>query len=175
MNRDYIDFQDRSQPLAYLITFRTYGTWLHGDERGSMDRREYNIYSSPNIATNALAESRDRNLMKSPQFELDAHVRNVVEEAIRDVCDSRNYSLIALNVRSNHAHLVVSASRAPEFMMNSFKSYATRKLRSRRLVSSDSRVWSRHGSTRYLWPERHVDIAVDYVVNGQGRDLPTFD
>ena len=28
---DYIDFQDRIQPLAYLITFRCYGTWLHGD------------------------------------------------------------------------------------------------------------------------------------------------
>jgi hypothetical protein len=25
-------------PLAYLITFRCYGTWLHGDERGSVDR-----------------------------------------------------------------------------------------------------------------------------------------
>ncbi|HEX9659180.1 MAG TPA: hypothetical protein VGA18_02730, partial [Rhodothermales bacterium] len=24
-------------PLAYLITFTTYGTWLHGDERGSVD------------------------------------------------------------------------------------------------------------------------------------------
>ena len=39
MIRDYIEFQDRSTPLAYLITIRSYGTWLHGDERGSMDRR----------------------------------------------------------------------------------------------------------------------------------------
>src|SRR2546426_7242807 len=34
MKRDYIDFQDRSSPIGYLITFRCYGTWLHGDERG---------------------------------------------------------------------------------------------------------------------------------------------
>jgi len=27
---------------AYLITFTTYGTWVHGDERGSVDR-EHNI------------------------------------------------------------------------------------------------------------------------------------
>jgi hypothetical protein len=33
MKRDYIDFQDRSTPVGYLITFRCYGTWLHGDER----------------------------------------------------------------------------------------------------------------------------------------------
>ena len=25
-------------PLAFLITFRSYGTWLHGDERGSVNR-----------------------------------------------------------------------------------------------------------------------------------------
>ena len=25
-------------PLGFLITFRCYGTWLHGDERGSIDR-----------------------------------------------------------------------------------------------------------------------------------------
>jgi hypothetical protein len=26
---DYIDYQARTQPLAYSITFRCYGTWLH--------------------------------------------------------------------------------------------------------------------------------------------------
>ena len=25
-------------PLAYFITFRCYGTWLHGDSRSSVDR-----------------------------------------------------------------------------------------------------------------------------------------
>ena len=34
MKRDYVDFQDRSKPIGYLITFRCYGTWLHGDKRG---------------------------------------------------------------------------------------------------------------------------------------------
>ncbi len=38
MRRDYIDFQDRSAPVGFLLTFRCYGTWLHGDERGSLDR-----------------------------------------------------------------------------------------------------------------------------------------
>ncbi|HWY68950.1 MAG TPA: hypothetical protein VNX88_09810 [Terriglobales bacterium] len=38
-------------PLAYLITFRCYGTWLHGDERGSIDRHQ-NQYQSPYIVPN---------------------------------------------------------------------------------------------------------------------------
>ena len=35
-----------SDPIAYFITFRTYGTWLHGDERGSTDR-DHNAYDTP--------------------------------------------------------------------------------------------------------------------------------
>src|SRR5260370_25636817 len=29
------EFNEDHTPLGYLITFRTYGTWLHGDQRGS--------------------------------------------------------------------------------------------------------------------------------------------
>ena len=175
MKRDYVEFQERSTPLGYLITFRTYGTWLHGDERGSMDRREYNVYGEMKIAPNALARSRDRNLMKSPPFEMDAAARSVVKEAIREVCAFRNYGLFALNVRTNHVHLVVSACWAPGFMMNAFKSYATRRLRNEGAVSGNVRIWSRHGSTRYLWCDEHVAVAVEYVINGQGDELPKFE
>ncbi len=31
-------WNDTDIPLAYLITFRCYGTWLHEDERGATDR-----------------------------------------------------------------------------------------------------------------------------------------
>lgn len=175
MKRDYIEFQDRSAPLAYLITFRTYGTWLHGDERGSMDRREYNVFGGAKIDPNPVYESRDRKLMKAPPFEMDTGARAAVGDAIDNVCSFRSYVLFAANVRTNHVHIVVSASGKPEFMMNSFKSYATRELRSPRLITDQTKVWSRHGSTRYLWIDRHIEIAVEYVVNGQGGELPEFD
>jgi hypothetical protein len=39
-------WNDTDIPLAHLITFRSYGTWLHGDKRGSVDRF-HNQYKSP--------------------------------------------------------------------------------------------------------------------------------
>jgi hypothetical protein len=39
-------FVSSDGPLAYLITFPTYGTWLHGDERGSVDR-DHNLPGTP--------------------------------------------------------------------------------------------------------------------------------
>ncbi|MGB7202373.1 MAG: transposase [Pyrinomonadaceae bacterium] len=175
MKRDYIEFQDRSVALAYLITFRCYGTWLHGDERGSVGRRSSNVHGGPKIAPNAtLRRIDDDNLVASPII-LGSRERQVIENAIREVCDVRNYTLFALHVRTNHAHVVVNNCGIVERMMNSFKAYSTRALRAANLIGKETKVWSRHGSTRYLWTEEHIEKAVEYVVNGQGGELPTFD
>jgi REP element-mobilizing transposase RayT len=161
--------------MGYLITFRCYGTWFHGDERGSVDRRFYNQYGSPKIKPDVDKERRKARLMKHEAIYLDAAARDVVEKAIKEVCGIRAYDLHAINVRTEHVHVVVSNAAKPERMMNSFKAYATLALRSAGLAAKDGRVWSRHGSTLYLWTEEHISSAVDYVLNGQGGELPKFD
>ena len=170
----YIDFQERSVAQGYLITFRCYGTWLHGDERGSVDRKYYNRFGTSKITPNADKVARRIGLLKDKPFELGAAERRIVEAAIREVCTVRSYGLFALNVRTNHVHLVVSNSGTPERMMASFKAYSTNALRSAQFIDNDRRPWSRHGSTRYRWTDDHITSAVDYVVNGQGDELPTF-
>lgn len=35
--------------------------------------------------------------------------------------------------------------------------------------------WAEKGSKRYLWSERSVTQAIDYVLYGQGDELPDFD
>jgi len=51
MAHPHREFTESRIPLAYLITFRAYGTWLHGDSRGSVDRF-HNRYGAPLIAPN---------------------------------------------------------------------------------------------------------------------------
>ncbi|HVQ56673.1 MAG TPA: transposase [Pyrinomonadaceae bacterium] len=97
--------------------------------------------------------------------------RELVSDSIEEVCAFRGYDLRALNVRTNHAHVVVSKSVKPEKILNDLKAYATRKLRGEKAVASDQKVWSRHGSTRYLWKPKQVQSAIEYVLYGQG-DLP---
>ncbi len=105
---------------------------------------------------------------------LQASQRAAVVEAVRGVCDYRGFHLTAVNVRTNHVHVVVAAGCRPETVLNDFKSYATRRLREQGLLPAHVRPWARHGSTRYLWKERHVELAVDYVLNGQGDEPPNF-
>jgi REP element-mobilizing transposase RayT len=169
-NVDYIDFQHRTQPLAFLITFRCYGTWLHGEERGSIDRRNYHRYGTPYMPASRKLLADEKRDLQNPAVMLNRDQRGVVELAIREVCEHRAYVLHALNVRTNHVHSVVSASCKPEHVMDSFKAYATRKLREASLLGQAVKPWARHGSTPYLWTEEEVQRAIDYVTNGQGDE-----
>jgi REP element-mobilizing transposase RayT len=167
-------WNDTDAPVAYLITFRTYGTWLAGDERGSIDKYS-NKFGGPRAVTSRAREGVQAKRLKSPAFFLNAGRRKLVEDAIREVCEFRNWPLIALNVRTNHAHVVVSAVAASEKMLNDLKAYSTRKLRDGKEWMFDHSPWVDKGSRRYLWTERHVELARNYVVSGQGGELPEFD
>jgi REP element-mobilizing transposase RayT len=169
--RDYIDFQDRSTPSAYMITFRCFGTWLHGDERGSVDRRFYNRYGAQKIEPDAEKSARRARLLKASPFLLGEPERDIVENSIKEVCEVREYRLHAINVRTNHVHSVVSGPGRPERIMDSFKAYSTKALRTARLLGVDDKAWSRHGSTKYLWTDAEIANAIDYVLYSQGDEL----
>lgn len=165
-------WDDNDHPPAYLITFRTYGTWLHGDERGSIDRY-HNKYLGPRRAANKILENQHRAKLKSPIVLLDEAQRPIVKQAIKEVCSHRGWGLFALNVRTNHAHVVVNTLTAkPDHALRDFKSYSTRALRSDGLWPFDHSPWVDGGSTRYLWKEHSVTAACEYVLYGQGDDLP---
>ena len=157
-------------PLAYLLTFRPYGTWLHGDERGSVDKHR-NLYRSPLIGKNDPWLGANAAALTHPPVTLDARRRRAVSAAIRDTCDFRNWQLRALNVRTNHVHAVVSAPREPAFVLNALKANATRHMREADCWPYDYSPWSRGGSKRYLWNEASVLRAIAYVVDGQGEML----
>src|SRR5947207_7510501 len=126
--KDYVEFQPRTEPLAFLIMFRCYGTWLHGDKRGAVDRSKYHRYGTPDMPANQKLLDEEILELKHPAVRLNPAQREAVELAIREVCTHRHYLLHALNVRTNHVHSVVSAHGKPEKVMDSFKAYATRKL-----------------------------------------------
>jgi REP element-mobilizing transposase RayT len=167
MKRDYIEFQERNAPVAYMITFRCYGTWLQGDERGSVDRKSFNRFGTPKIEPNVELEDRNSRRLKQNPYRLDPRERSVVEGAIKEVCRVREYNLYGLNVRSSHVHVVIAYSGALERVMDSFKAYATRELRAAGMLETDEKAWSRHGSTKYLWTDDEVASALDYVLYSQ--------
>lgn len=164
-------YEENPFPIAYLLTFRTYGTWLHGNRRGSIQRtrlvRPKTVWLPANVP---LAEKMRAELKQEP-VALNDRQRRLVHESIVEVCAFREYLTRAINVRSNHVHAVVSKAQTPEKIVNEFKSYSTRRLRKEHEFSPVEKIWARGASTRYLWKPHHVEAAVDYVLYSQG-DTP---
>ncbi len=107
--------------------------------------------------------------MKQPEFTMDDGARAVVDQAIRDHCVHRQWTIHALNVRTNHVHIVVTCQPrySPELATKQFKEWGTRRLRDGGFVSADREVWTDHGSMRWINEEVGFAEAVDYVMNCQ--------
>jgi hypothetical protein len=58
-------------PIAYFITFATYGTRLHGDERGTVDRTN-NHYDTPYLPHDEIKRAKRRDDLKDAPLLLDA-------------------------------------------------------------------------------------------------------
>lgn len=160
-------------PVAYFITFNCYGTWLHG-EKPSVDR----LNNTPGTVFLSLNSKRaglvKKQMLEAPYF-LDESRRPIVLQAIVEVCQYRQWVLLATHVRSNHVHCVIHAIVQPERIMNTIKSYASRHLNKANLDGDRVNRWARHGSTRYLWKEAEVEAAIQYVVNEQGLPMSVFE
>jgi hypothetical protein len=77
-------------PISYFITFHTYGTWLHGDDRGSIDRRHC-TYGTPMLPPSAGLHSAMRRRLSQPPITLTTERRLAVEQSVREVCQQGGY------------------------------------------------------------------------------------
>src|SRR5215470_8580668 len=163
-----------SDPLAYFITFTTYGTWLHGRAAGSVDR-EHNAPGTPFLPADADMEAERRKALRQEPYALDEPRQAVVLRTIREVAAHRGWKLWAVHVRTNHVHIVVTAACKPEKVMSDLKAWASRRLREAFGEDADRDRWTQHGSTRYLWDVASLDGAIVYVLDEQGDRMACFD
>jgi len=158
------NFMQRScdDPLAYLLTWTTYGTWLPGDERGWTKRKSGPQLPDSNKERAALAR------MKHPVCRLCPAERQLVEAAIRAQCEKRGWDLLAVSCRSNHVHVVVSADDHPNRVRDQLKAACTRALKAGDTsCAAPSRWWTQGGSGRYVNDEDSLEAAILYVRDAQ--------
>ncbi len=155
---------------TYFISFRSYGTWLHGSQEGCVDDG-HNKPGEEFLPPNPMRHDYAHSLLKHEPVMLNDERRWVVRRTIEEVCAHRGWTLLAINVRTTHVHTVVRAEHEPERVINDFKAWCTRRMVERGVVEKGSRVWATHGSTRWLHGEG-LAKAIDYVLNQQGPALP---
>lgn len=157
-----------SDPLAYFITFTCYGTWLPGDDRGWTKWRKGEKLPQP-LLTNWCREQ-----MKESPVLLDQVQREIVEHTIAQHCQIRGWHLHAVNCRSNHCHVVVTAnSHDGDVVRDQFKAWCTRKLKEQWMAQRDSKDnvrehwWTAKGSVRSLFDDESLLAAIRYTLEAQ--------
>ena len=156
--------------LAYHITWTTYGTWLPGDERGWVESGAAGIQAADPEREQAAALA-----MAEGAVTLNAEQRALVEKTIRDHCHIRGWPLHAVNVRTNHIHVVVTADRNGEVARDQFKAWCSQKLSDQAGLTTPvaRKAGRRHwftegGDCEKIDTEEYLQNAIAYVLEGQG-------
>ena len=148
--------------LAYFLTWTTYGTWLPGDERGWVLKGEG--FQQPNLVRKTLSSER----MVEKHCLLDGKEREIVEQTIREHCRIRGWDLHAVNCRTNHVHVVVTANTDSKTVRDQLKAWCTRRLKENsNEIPVRSNWWTERGSRRSIGDSESLIATVVYVLEGQ--------
>jgi REP element-mobilizing transposase RayT len=104
--------------------------------------------------------------------------RAIVEQTVRDHCRIRGWVLHAVNARTNHVHVIVTADRDADEVMKQFKAWCSRKLSDadvstqRKQVPVAKKAGRRHwftegGDKELIDSEEYLANAIKYVLEGQ--------
>ncbi len=157
------------KPLAYHITISAYGTWLHGDERSWVETGGKGIQPP-----NAARENKARARMADSAVTFTDEQRAIIDQTIRDHCRIRGWTLHAVNARTTHVHIVVTADVHPDEVMNQLKAWCSRKLsdaaglQTTVAKKAGRRKWfTEHGSTKWINDPGYLATAITYVIEAQ--------
>ena len=152
------------EPLAFFITWTTYGSHLQGDEPGWRRRRRGAQPPQPRLA------KWRRERLKHEVLRLSVEQRTVIERECLRHCSIRRWHSWAINARSTHVHTVITAPGCSgKTVRDQLKANATRALREFWPVFRDRPVWTIGGDWVCVNSEDELEQVGRYVLEAQDR------
>ena len=140
--------------LGYMVTWTTYGTRLQGDKRGWV--KDGNTYK-----VNPCIEEANKEQMQHTSVKLTNMERDLVREAILGKARERRQKIYAINVRTNHVHIVFDNGTYPiSQVVQAYKNAATAALRENGFYG---KIWTSGYDKRYCFNEKAMRNRIEYV------------
>jgi REP element-mobilizing transposase RayT len=156
-------------PIAFFLTWVSYGTWLPADERGWVEYRHG--FQLPNSEKEWRASLR----MTEDACYLQPHQREIVERQIAETCQVRGWTLHIASCRTNHVHVVVTAQNVKtKTLRDQLKAWCTRRLNEDQVqqgieeTAKREKWWAERGSIRWVWTMESLAAVIEYA--GEQQD-----
>lgn len=152
---------------VWLITFATYGSRLHGDQRLTVDR-SHNQFGGPYLKPDASLMARDAARMNGFTVLLTREQQDFAQRTIPELCARGGWAYLECSAATNHIHLLcgVPAETHGKIARSILKRWLTQALDTRwRLPKRPDGTswWSEGGSARAIRGEQSVNRAAAYV------------
>ena len=153
-----------STPIAHHITWGTYGTRLHGDSRGTVDR-DHNEYGEPVIGFDQHRWYRETRELKHPVVRFEQTEMKLVESLVPSICERGGWELHACAGGPDHVHVLLDARNKADAksVRRMLKRWLGQALCEQNPRPDGASWWAECGSAKYVFERDYFFAALEYV------------
>jgi len=143
-----------SKIVGYMVTWRTYGSWLPGDERGYVTDGQI-------LQGDLQILERNQKRQKLPTVKLNKKEIQLVRQVISNEAERIGHEIVALAVCTNHVHLAARTNdKLIEDIVARYKSVTTRAVWG---LGRKGRIWTKGYDKRFCFSEEQLTQKIHYV------------
>jgi REP element-mobilizing transposase RayT len=157
-----------NEPLAYHITFGTYGTRLHGDARGTVDRT-MNQPGDPIIGSDPALWKHEHNRMNFPPVELDAEKMSYAQSLVPAICERGKWKYHTCAAGPDHVHIVLTTKSDGQAVRKWVKRWLGEGMSLRWPLPEGATWWAEGGSVKWIWKQDYFENVYGYVHRQRAR------
>jgi hypothetical protein len=157
--------------LAYHITWGTYGTRLHGDPRGTVDR-SHNEPGTPVLGYDEHRWEREKSNLKFRPVFLTRPQMILIESLLPEICDRGHWTHITGAAGPDHVHEILRSPFDPETIRRLLKRWLGQELFERYKgepgcpqPGTGATWWAECGSIKWIDNDRYLTNATRYVTD----------
>jgi len=149
---------------TWHITFGTYGTRLHGDDRPTVDR-QHNERGMPFVEPDPQRQSAERDRMRFPPIYLTAQQCRFIQQVMPSICRRGGWERRTDAAQADHVHVLLDVDRAVhgEKVRRLIKRWLGQALKARWPLRKGATWWAEEGSNVPVDDETHLNNAFDYI------------
>jgi REP element-mobilizing transposase RayT len=151
-----------ARPIAYHITFGTYGTRLHGDERGTVDRAT-NRPGDPIIGSDPSWWARERNRLNFEPVELTDEQMRFAESVMPSICERGGWTFHTGAGGPDHIHALLTADAEGDAVRKWIKRWLGELMSHRWARPEGATWWAEGGSVKWVWEPSYSRNVFDYL------------